>query len=238
MADEIVRLGCLPEKVIVHRLGVDLTRIPFEPRVWDASEALRILVASTFVEKKGIPFAIAAVAKAHADGLTDVRLTIIGDAPPGTRSPDEKRRILQTAKDSGLGERIEFLGFCEHERVHEVAGSHHLFLAPSVTAADGDTEGGAPVVLIEMAASGMPIVSTAHCDIPQVVEHGQTAWLAPERDIDSLARGLRWWAENHLNWRERLTLARDRIELRFDAAAAGRRLAEIYAQAIAKTRPS
>ena len=64
---------------------------------------------------------------------------------------------------------------------------HDVFLAPSVTASNGDTEGGAPVAIIEMAASGMPIVSTRHCDIPSVVLDGVTGLLAAERDSEGLA---------------------------------------------------
>ncbi len=56
---------------------------------------------------------------------------------------------------------------------------HHLFLSPSVTAPDGDSEGGAPVSIIEAAATGMPVVSTTHCDIPQAVDDGVTRAARP-----------------------------------------------------------
>jgi len=45
---------------------------------------------------------------------------------------------------------------------------------------DGDCEGGAPVSLIEASASGIPVVSTVPCDIPQEVKDGLTGRLLPE----------------------------------------------------------
>jgi len=74
------------------------------------------------------------------------------------------------------------LGFQPHAILFEEAYKNHIFLSPSVTALDGDTEGGAPVTIIEMAATGMPIISTKHCDIPEVIKDGVTGFLANERD--------------------------------------------------------
>ena len=45
---------------------------------------------------------------------------------------------------------------------------------------------GLPVTLMEMAASGMPVISTRHADIPELVEHQRTGLLADERDVDGL----------------------------------------------------
>ncbi len=71
------------------------------------------------------------------------------------------------------------MGYQPHSTLFAEAYRHHIFLSPSVTASTGDTEGGAPVSLIEMAATGMLIVSTTHCDIPEVIKHGVTGLLAP-----------------------------------------------------------
>ena len=54
-------------------------------------------------------------------------------------------------------------------------------MAPSVTASDGDMEG-TPMALVDMAATGMPIISTTHSDIPEIIRHGETEFLAEERD--------------------------------------------------------
>src|SRR5690606_39794503 len=64
------------------------------------------------------------------------------------------------------------LGYQPWRALMDAAYRHHVFLSPSITASDGDTEGGAPVGLIEMAATGMPVISSRHADIPEVIEHG------------------------------------------------------------------
>jgi colanic acid/amylovoran biosynthesis glycosyltransferase len=108
----------------------------------------------------------------------------------------------------------------------EEAYRHHVFLSPSVTASDGDTEGGAPIALIEMAATGMPVVSTRHADIPEVLGDGL---LAPERDVDGLVACLRQLIDAPGSWESRAAVDRARVEREFDATIQGRALAAIYA---------
>ena len=79
---------------------------------------------------------------------------------------------------------------------------------------------GAPVTICELAATGMPVVATRHCDIPHVVEDGTGALLADERDVTGLVTHLRRLvAEPHL-WGRLTRAARSRIEERFDAMLA------------------
>ena len=64
----------------------------------------------------------------------------------------------------------------------------------------GDTEGGAPVGVIEASATGMPVVASFHADIPEVVRHGESGWLAPERDVEALAAHLVGLIEHPESW--------------------------------------
>jgi len=105
-------------------------------------------------------------------------------------------------------------------------------MSPSVTAEDGDTEGGLPVTLIEMAASGMPVVTTDHCDIPELVVAGVTGLQAPERNVDQLAEHLRWLYQNPAKWHSIADAARNRVEAEFDASRQGVRLGQIYRELI------
>ena len=56
---------------------------------------------------------------------------------------------------------------------------------------NGDTEAGAPVAILEAQATGLPVISSYHADIPEVVVDGKSALLAPERDAETLAKHLR-----------------------------------------------
>jgi colanic acid/amylovoran biosynthesis glycosyltransferase len=226
LADRLVDLGCPREKVDVQHLGVKVDEIPFRPRSWHAGEPLRVLIAGTFVEKKGIPYGIEALGRIK--DRVDLYITIVGDSLDQDRSKREKARILDTLARQGLESRTRLLGYQPYRVFLEEATHNHVFLSPSVTACDGDTEGGAPVSVIEMAAAGMPVVSSNHCDIPGVLEDGKTGLLAPERDVDALESRLIWLLENPTRWAEMVVAAREHIEREFHAGLQGERLARIY----------
>lgn len=234
MAECIKTLGCPAEKVRVHHLGVNIAGIDFRPRTWDGEQPLKVLIAATFREKKGIPFALAALGRLPKH--VPLAVTIIGDATSDAQSRREKEKILAVIDKYALKPIVRLLGFQPHAAMLAEAYNHHIFLSPSVVAADGDTEGGAPVSLIEMAASGMPIVSTHHCDIPSVVKHGKTGWLAAERDVDGLVEYLTWYIDHSGAWREMLELGRAHVETEYDAGVQGLRLAQIYEQYAAQSR--
>ena len=105
---------------------------------------------------------------------------------------------------------------------------HHIFLSPSVTAGDGSTEGGAPVSIIEMAATGMLIVSTRHCDIPEVIHDRKTGFLADERDVDGLVDCLLLAIHGPERWPQILANGRAHIEAEYNAETQGERLATHY----------
>lgn len=226
MAGSLVRLGCPDEKVAVHHLGVEIDRIRFVPRTWTRGTPLRVLLAGGFTEKKGFPYAIEALGRIAHD--VDIELNIVGDAPDRPAEQREKARILEALERSGLRPRARLYGLVKHAVLHEIAASSHIFMSPSVTAIDGDSEGGAPVSIIEMAASGMPVVSTTHCDIPEVLQDGVSGLLAPERDVDALTDKLSWLVKHPEAWSDLTAAARRRIESEFDTVEQGRRLAAHY----------
>ena len=226
MAQSVIELGCPEEKVQVHHLGVRIDRIPFAPHPWQPDDPLRVLIAATFREKKGIPYALEALGKLQHK--VPLEITIIGDASTEVRSQTEKKKILSIIDKHGLQSKIRMLGFQPHATLFEEAKRHHIFLSPSVTASDGDTEGGAPISIIEMAGLGLLIVSTTHCDIPEVIVHGRTGLLAAERDIDGLVDHLTWLIKNPDRWPVLAQAGRYHVETEYDAQIQGHRLADYY----------
>lgn len=231
MAQSIVDLGCSPKKVLVHHLGVDLEKVTFQPRQWDGTTPLRCLISASFREKKGIPFAIEALG--HIGKSHPIEVTIIGDAGASKASRHEKKKIVRAINKWKLDDRVRMLGFQPHEVLLEEAAKHHVFLQPSVTARNGDTEGGAPVCLLEMMASGLICIGSTHCDIPEIIQPGETGFLANERDVNGLvqcllvvigARGGGWEAIQQR--------ARSHIKREFDSLKQGQHLASIYRQLI------
>ena len=178
MASTIAGLGCPEAKLQVQRLGVDLDRIPCRPRTLAPGEPAKVLIAGAFRAKKGIPAALEAVAAARERGA-DLRVTVVGASNGSAGEEAERRRIEDVVRRRRLDEIVTFTGMIPYERLLDAMSRHHIFLSPSRTAADGDSEGGAPVTIIEAAASGMPVVSTTHCDIPQAVDDGRDGTAGP-----------------------------------------------------------
>lgn len=210
MARCLARLGCPPEKIALQKLGVDVEAIPYAPRAVGEGPA-RFLLAARFTAAKGIACALEALGLLKRE-RPDIRITLIGDAEPCVDSLLEKRRILSAIRTWELESVTRRLGFTSLKTLMEEAARHHIFLAPSVTASNGDTEGGAPITILQAAASGMPVLSTWHCDIPSLVKHGVTGLLSPEKD----ARGLL----------ENIKTLLDDPGLMADMGRAGRRLVE------------
>jgi colanic acid/amylovoran biosynthesis glycosyltransferase len=102
----------------------------------------------------------------------------------------------------------------------------HLFVAPSVTASNGDCEG-TPFVLQQMMATGMPAIATVHSDIPFIfgdLKH----LLVPERDSGAIADRLQQYAEDPDRLISDGVAMRNRIRSAFDVRHCAARLAEIY----------
>ena len=227
MGQSIAALGCPAVKIHVHHLGIGVDSIAFRPRRHPGKAALRVLLAASFTEKKGFPYALEALGRFQHEH--PVAITIIGDAGAELRQQQEKARILAVLARHGLDGKARLLGYQPYPVIFQEAYNHHLFMAPSVTAQDGDTEGGAPVTIIEMAATGMQLIATTHCDIPAVIAHGEAGLLAPERDVDGLLAQLqRLVADDQAAWDARAHAARQHVEAEYAAPLQGARLAAIY----------
>ncbi|MBK9125766.1 MAG: glycosyltransferase [Chloroflexi bacterium] len=229
MQQAIVDLGCPPEKARIQHLGVDISSIEFMSRKWDKQEPLRVLIAATFRPKKGIPLALRALGRLKRD--IPLQITIIGDAIDVPDSAPEKQRILSEIEHQGLASITSLLGARSYPSLLESAYQHHLFLSTSVTAPDGDKEG-TPMVLADMAATGIPIVSSDHSDIPELIKDGQTGLLAAEGDIDSIVEKLTWIVEHPSRWEGMTQKGRKHIESEFDRVTQAMRLESIYDEII------
>lgn len=226
MARCIVALGCPEHKVKVQHLGVDVERILFKPRQWQPGQPLRVLIAASFREKKGIPYAIEALGELRKE--IPVELTLIGDAGTDQESRQEKAKILKTLECTGLKSNTRLLGYQPYSIMLQEAYAHHVFLQPSVTASNGDTEGGAPVSIIEMLASGMSVVSTRHCDIPEVMGPELHHLLAPERDAAALVDIIGKLLSKPETWTGLAHAGRTHIEVEYNKTTQGRCLFDSY----------
>jgi colanic acid/amylovoran biosynthesis glycosyltransferase len=226
LAQSLVDLGCPADKVIVQHLGVNVDSIEFMPRTRSGDEPVDILMAASFREKKGIPYAVQAFVEA-VKSYPDLELRIVG----GAKSKMEQQLLQhcqQIAAQEQVADKVHFLGYVPYSQyLHEVE-SAHLFLSPSVEASNGDTEGGAPVAVIEASAAGIPVIATRHCDIPEVIVDGKSGLLVGERDVPALSKAILGLATSPEVWPTMGRYGRARVEAEFDIRKQVGRLEDIY----------
>ncbi|MFH1196288.1 MAG: glycoside hydrolase family 99-like domain-containing protein [bacterium] len=190
MKNELVKRGCDPGKITIHRYGIDLEKFVYKERIFN-KEKIIFLTVGRFVEKKGIEYSLQAFAKIHKQINAEYR--IIGEG-------DLYDKYMEIIKREELNDSIKFLGPKTKLEVIEEMQKADVFVLTSVVAKDGDSEG-VPVALTEAHAIGLPVVSSYHVGIPELVINGETGLLADEKDVDTIANNMLSIAQN-INKRE------------------------------------
>ena len=120
-------------------------------------------------------------------------------------------------------------GWRNHDDVIRLMKESHILMAPSITAADGDQEG-IPNVAKEAMATGLPVLSTWHGGIPELVENGVTGYLVSERDVEALTERLIHFCDEPDEWTGMGERARAKVEAEFDRERINDDLEALYAQ--------
>jgi len=223
MKGKLLAIGCSPLKVRIQRIGVDLDRFSRDDYAERAdTDKVLILMCGRMVEKKGLEYGIRAFSKVHSR-FPHTEMRIIGDGP---RFGELQRLVCSLALNSS----VKMLGYMSHDQYAVQSKAAHIFVQPSVTASDGDSEGGAPTTLLEMQAMGVPIVSTYHDDIPQVVVAGKSAFLVEERDVDGLAEKIGFLVENPQIRGEMGSEGRKHVEEKHDICRLAKQLEAVYVE--------
>ena len=134
------------------------------------------------------------------------------------------RRLIRTLK---VEDKVKLVGRKRQQEVIEILNKSHILIAPSVTGKDGNQEG-IPVSLMEAMATGIPVVSTQHSGIYELVENGVTGFLVPERNINSLADRIFYLIKHPDICLQMGLAARVHIEKHSNIDRLNNRLTEIY----------
>ncbi len=170
----LLALGAPEEKLHYCPYGVDCDA--FHPA--DAAMAPPIAVAvGRLVDKKAPHLTILAFSHVHRTN-PEARLRIIGDGPLFGACQDLIAAL-------GLTGAVTLLGQQPHDVIRTEMRQARCFVQHSLQAMNGDCEG-TPNTVLEAGASGLPVVSTRHAGIPDVVIEGQTGFLVDERDITGM----------------------------------------------------
>lgn len=217
--DRAIALGCDPGRIRTLGSGIDLRRFPYRRRSRRAGERTRLGMVGRLVEKKGIGYAIEAVAALLARGR-DVDLRIVGDGP----LRDDCRSLI---KRLGVENRVALHGAVNQPAVVQLLDDCDIFLGPSVTARNGDQD--APTnTLKEAMALGLPVVATRHGGIPELVEHGVSGVLVPERDSAAIASAVEELIAHPEKWPEMGRAGRAAVEARYDSDRLNDELVQTY----------
>jgi len=203
--EKLIRLGCREDKTVVHRMGIDIEKFKFCQRTAGNDTPLKILTVARLVEKKGVEYGIKAVAKV-IEQHPKVQYRIAGEGPL-------KKSLLDLINTLKIGEIVHLLGSKDQNEIIDLMTDSDILLAPSITTKNGDQEG-IPVVLMEAFSNGLPIISTFHSGIPELIKDGISGFLVPERDVDAL--------------KEKIMQLMLKPELRFQMARAGRECIESH----------
>jgi colanic acid/amylovoran/stewartan biosynthesis glycosyltransferase WcaL/AmsK/CpsK len=222
--DRLLAKGASPERLIVHRLGIDLGSFTKGPR--DAARVEAIMVGR-LVEKKGFEYGLRAFALASRRA-SNAFLTIVGGGP-------RRAALERLARTLGVAERVVFAGVLPGHEVAERLSRSDVLLAPSVTARDGNREG-SPMVVKEASASQVVPIGTYHGGIPEAIDDGDTGFLVPERDVETLADRLERLAVDPALRARMGAAARRKMEREYDNRTRVRALEERYDEAVLRFR--
>ena len=223
LAHALIYLGCAKEKIRIHRTGIPLDEIPFQPRQWPADGCWRLLQAGRLIKKKGIETTLRAFAQ-FAARHPESSLTIAGDGPL-------RGELEKIARDLNIATRVNFTGFLSQPQLRELFQRSHIFLHPSETGPDGNQEG-VPNSMLEAMASGLPVFATTHGGIPEAIENGLSGILVPERDANALALALLLAADKSEQLSALAQRGAESVAEKFEQRAQVRKLEEIYFEAM------
>lgn len=167
MSGRLVELGADPERIVYN---------PYGPR--DYFYAIKpdfrktFLAAGRFTDIKA-PYLTILAFKQVLDEFPDASLVMVGDGPL-------RETCISLARTLGMESSASFPGPLRHERLLPLFAQACCFVQHSVTPSYGDAEG-TPVAILEAGAAGLPVVSTRHAGIQDVVVHQKTGLLVEER---------------------------------------------------------
>ncbi|MFJ7364418.1 glycosyltransferase [Peribacillus frigoritolerans] len=207
LAEGLRRLGIPAKNMHVLYGGIELDLFPFSSRTLPTAGEIRVLSVGRIVDKKGFITLIKAFKRIYTQ-YPNARLHIIG-------AGEDEKRIKSTIAEYNLKDVVILRGAMDSKQVSDELKKAHIFCLASQTAKNGDIEG-IPNALKEAMASGLPVVSTRHAGIPELIEHQRTGYLAPEKNDMELAKGIQFFMENPDIWTDYTERARKVIEEKFD----------------------
>lgn len=214
----ILELGCPIWKIRVHGSAIDCNKFQFKERQ-KPLDNLRIVTVGRLTEKKGIEYCIRAISKLVKSDF-EVKYTIIGEG-------ELREKFEHLISELGINNFVRLVGSKSQQEIINILDNCHIFIAPSVTAKNGDQD--APVNTLKEAMSmGLPVISTWHGGIPELVDDGISGYLVPERDSDAIAQKISDLTQQSNRWSEMGRAGSQKVKSMYDINVLGDELISIY----------
>jgi colanic acid/amylovoran biosynthesis glycosyltransferase len=184
MLEQLKKLGCPANKLFRIPYGISLQTF-HRPAIKKTTQ--QFVSCGRFVPKKGPQYTIEAFAKVHKKN-PETSLVMIGDG----ELLDE---CMQQVSNLDLQKAVSFTHALTPVKIAEVFSSSIAFLQHSMVDDQHDSEG-LPLVILEAGASGLPVVSTLHAGIPDVIENGKDGFLVGEKDVHTMAEKILFLLDN------------------------------------------
>ena len=174
---KLLEMGCPVKKLYVSRMGIDLDDFIFQ-QGRPKGEVFKLIQVGRLTNKKGILDTINAVDRLPHDFR--ICLDVVG-------SGELEEQAKKLVEELGLADKIKFHGSLPNSTVKKLLSESNVYILPSKVADDGDMEG-VPVALMEAMAIGIPVVSTYHSGIPELIDDGLSGFLVKEGDVTALSK--------------------------------------------------
>lgn len=217
----LLEQGFPEERVLVHYTGVDTKK--FQPASTEESPV--ILFVGRLEESKGAEFAIRASAEVQKQ-LPAAELVLVGD---GSLRSDLEKLAKQLLR------RYRFVGSRTSEEVREWMNRASVVCVPSIRRRSGEEEGFG-MVCAEAQAVAKPVVASYSGGIPEVVRHGSTGYVVPERDWRGMAGYILELLQNPELRQQFGRTGRELVLRQFDLEQRTRQLERVYEAVITVRR--
>lgn len=184
-----VPLGVEAGRSTVIPYGVDSNR--FKPdsqqrrrgrdRLGISDDVPLVFAFGRLVKKKGFEYLIDAAALLKSQ-YPNLRVAIAGEG-------DLNSALGARARAAGVGDRVQFLGVVPHDVVPMLLAATDVAVVPSIHDEAGNVDG-LPNTVMEIMASGTPLIATRVGGIGAIATEGETARLVAERNAPALAAAI------------------------------------------------